>query len=230
MPAGAAHPVLALQAAVGNRAVTALLQRDDKPMPGGPVPSSPLVDARVDGWIDPKYTEYLKRYDNDIQGQHYSVVPRERQVWKSFAKNREADVDVHYLRRRSLTKSEPNHIKVTVVAAPLEDGKWKLTADAVRLDRRLRHPVELGGDDGRDPRHVPVERPDRLHDHRDPAAGASPPPACTSPSATRTSSSSRAVLYCSHSGRRQRKRHLHRSAVHAVKGASRDGGVESCAP
>ena len=128
VPAGAAHPVLALQAAVGNRAVTALLQRDDKPMPGGPVPSSPLVDARVDGWIDPKYTEYLKRYDNDIQGQHYSVVPRERQVWKSFAKNREADVDVHYLRRRSLTKSEPNHIKVTVVAAPLEDGKWKLTA------------------------------------------------------------------------------------------------------
>jgi hypothetical protein len=124
----AAHPVLALQATAGNRAVTALLQRDDKPASGGPVPNSPLVDARVDEWINPKYTDFLKRYDNDIQGQHYSAVIRERKVWKNFANNREADVDVHYLRRRSLTKSEPNHIKVTVVGSWLEPGKWKLTA------------------------------------------------------------------------------------------------------
>jgi hypothetical protein len=127
--AGAVPPVLALQATVGNRAVTSLLQRDDKPAAsGGPVPNSPLVDARVDGWINPKYTEYLKRYDNNIQGQPYSVVIRDRKVWKNFANNREADVDVHYLRRRSLTKSEPDHIKVTVVGAWLEPGKWQLTA------------------------------------------------------------------------------------------------------
>ena len=35
--------------------MTALLQRDDAPAPGGPVPASPLVDAAVDAWIDPKY-------------------------------------------------------------------------------------------------------------------------------------------------------------------------------
>jgi len=56
-PAAGVHPVLALQRAAGNRAVTALLQRDNAPAPapGGPVPASPLVDAAVDAWIDPKY-------------------------------------------------------------------------------------------------------------------------------------------------------------------------------
>jgi hypothetical protein len=135
LPPANVHPVLALQATVGNRAVTALLQRDEKQRdekqlvaPGGPVPNSPLVDAAVDPWINPKYLDFLKRYDNDIQGQHYSVVLRERQVWKSFAKNGEADVDVHFIRRRSLTKSELTHVKIRVIAVPLQENKWRLTA------------------------------------------------------------------------------------------------------
>ena len=128
LPAAGAHPVLALQRSAGNRAVTALLQRDAEPATGAPVPASPLIDAAVDAWINPKYTDYLRLYDNVIQGQLYSVILRERHVWKSFAKHREADVDVHYIRRRSLTKSETNHIKVTVVATPLEPHAWKLTA------------------------------------------------------------------------------------------------------